>query len=216
MNVRLVIERGRNRKVFTLQGHEAVLGRGRGNALRIPSAEVSRRHCRLRLQEGVVTVEDLDSVNGTYLNGLPVRNEETVRPGDRLQIGPVTFVVEYDLTPRALEDLRRRVEGRQDGLLDLDELQQLDDLGEVPELEELAVVEELEEVEEVQELQLLDEPEQVEEVGLAFEAQPWQMPEGGDLRDLLAQMEEEAGPPTTRRRGPPEPPRRDDRKRRND
>ena len=32
--------------------------------------------------------------------------EEVVRPGDRVEVGPVTFVVEYDLTPEAMEYLR--------------------------------------------------------------------------------------------------------------
>ena len=203
MDVRLVIERGRTRKVFTLHGYEAILGRGRGNTLRIPSAEVSRRHCRLRLQEGVVSVEDLDSVNGTYLNGLPVRGEQVVRPGDRLQVGPVTFVVEYDMTADALEELRQRVEGKGvgsgGGLLDLDELEQLDDLGGMEELEEV------ERVEEVDDLQLLDDPDLAavgqDEIDLSFE-EPWQMPQEGDLRDILEHMEdaEDLGPPTRRKR----------------
>jgi pSer/pThr/pTyr-binding forkhead associated (FHA) protein len=111
MNVRLVIERDRQRvRVIHLKPPEAVLGRGSGNTVRIPSAEVSRKHCRLQLRDGVVTVEDLESVNGTYLNGQLVVGQALVRPGDQLGVGPVCFVVEYEPTPEALGRLRGGVE----------------------------------------------------------------------------------------------------------
>jgi pSer/pThr/pTyr-binding forkhead associated (FHA) protein len=107
MDVRLVVEQGRRRlRVVRLRGPATRIGRARGSGVRIPSAEVSRQHCVLRVEEGLVTVEDLDSVNGTFLNGEAVVGCRVVRPGDRLHVGPVTFVVEYELTPEALERLR--------------------------------------------------------------------------------------------------------------
>jgi pSer/pThr/pTyr-binding forkhead associated (FHA) protein len=107
MDVRLVVEQGRRRlRVVRLRGPATRIGRARGSGVRIPSAEVSRQHCVLRVEDGLVTVEDLDSVNGTYLNGEAVVGCRMVRPGDRLHVGPVTFVVEYELTPAALERLR--------------------------------------------------------------------------------------------------------------
>ena len=106
MDVRLVIERGRTRaRVVRLTSPETLVGRQRGCTVRIPSADVSRRHCVLRLEHGYVTVEDLGSVNGTFLNGMRIVNREPVRPGDHLEIGPVRFVVEYELTADALERL---------------------------------------------------------------------------------------------------------------
>src|SRR5262249_1288284 len=84
-----------------LRGAEVVVGRQRGCGLRIPSALVSRRHCRLRLQGSSVTIEDLKSVNGSFLNGVRVYGTEEVRPGDRLEIGPVTFLAEYPRPDRA-------------------------------------------------------------------------------------------------------------------
>ena len=80
-------------------------GRSHGNTVRIPSAEVSRQHCRLSKKDGLVMVRDLGSVNGTLLNGTRISAEEVVRPGDRVEVGPVTFVVEYELTPEALAQL---------------------------------------------------------------------------------------------------------------
>jgi hypothetical protein len=57
------------------------------------------------VENDVVTVEDLESINGTFLNGARVRDVEVVRPGDRLTIGPVMLLVQYTLTPAALERL---------------------------------------------------------------------------------------------------------------
>ena len=94
------------RKVVSIRAEQAVIGRSHGNTVRIPSAEVSRQHCRLSKQEGLLMIRDLGSVNGTMLNGQRIEDEEIVRPGDRIEIGPVTFVVEYELTPEALRHLR--------------------------------------------------------------------------------------------------------------
>jgi hypothetical protein len=106
MDVRLVIMRKRKR-VWTaqLRQTEATLGRARGCTVRIPSSQVSRLHCRLRIEEGLVTVEDLESVNGTFINGKRIRDPEIVHPGDQLGVGPVTFLVEYELSSTTLRKL---------------------------------------------------------------------------------------------------------------
>jgi predicted component of type VI protein secretion system len=71
---------------------EIVLGRHSEANLRLALPDVSRRHCRLAWMSGVWRVFDLQSVNGTYVNGEPV-NEATLHPGDLLQIGGFTFRV---------------------------------------------------------------------------------------------------------------------------
>lgn len=66
---------------------------------RSPTAEVSmpevlsisRQHARLRYQGANITLEDLGSTNGTYLNGRTVSGVETLRSGDRFQVGAVHF-----------------------------------------------------------------------------------------------------------------------------
>ncbi len=204
MDVRLVIERGAKRKELRFRGDEAVVGRSHGNTVRIPSAEVSRQHCRLFLNDGLVTIEDLGSVNGTFLNGQRVNQSEIVRPGDSVEVGPVRFVVEYELTPDALD----RLHTIDSEVEQVDVLEGLAD-GEVIADEELPVLQELEELEETS-LPLIEQvevktdyevtPEQVEElaalpVDFDFDAASWQMPEGGDLRDLMSEAGDEE-PPT--------------------
>ncbi len=96
MDVKLVVIKGsRKTREIVLRDGETIIGRQTGCGLRIPSATVSRRHCRLGIHGSLVTIEDLGSANGCFLNGTRVRSVEFVRPGDRLEIGPVTFRVEY-------------------------------------------------------------------------------------------------------------------------
>ena len=57
-----------------------MIGASSGCTVRIHSAEVSRQHCRLRVRDGYLTVEDLKSRNGTQLNGEDVRASRSCAP----------------------------------------------------------------------------------------------------------------------------------------
>ncbi len=107
MNVQLIVNKGaaRGRKV-QLHHETTIVGRRRDCNLCIPSSEVSRRHCLLQFQDGCLTVEDLNSVNGTFLNEARIAGKSVVYPGDRLFIGPVHFTVQYELSESARERLR--------------------------------------------------------------------------------------------------------------
>jgi len=100
MQIRLIVERGsRTRSVYVVKGPDMVIGRQSGCHLRIPSGAVSRRHCLLTLVHDGLLVRDLGSANGTIVNGREIRGEQELRPGDRLQVGPVTFLVELAEAP---------------------------------------------------------------------------------------------------------------------
>jgi hypothetical protein len=75
-----------------LRKPEVVLGRHSEADVRLPLPDVSRRHCRLAWSGGVWRVFDLQSVNGTYVNGERV-DEATLHPSDTLQVGSFTFRV---------------------------------------------------------------------------------------------------------------------------
>jgi len=71
------------------------VGRSRGADFVVDAPLVSRVHCRLTADaSGALLLEDLDSTNGTYLNGQRVRDKMRLKAGDRLGVGRVELVVE--------------------------------------------------------------------------------------------------------------------------
>jgi len=108
MHVTLVmLEDGRRGREILLRRPEVVIGRAKGCKVRITSADVSRQHCRLTITPGCVTVQDLGSVNGTLVNGRLCQGIQSLLPYDQLQVGPVTFRVEFD--PLAVEPAKAPV-----------------------------------------------------------------------------------------------------------
>ncbi len=71
--------------------NRALVGRSEGADAVVPDAKVSRFHALIWREAGQSWVADLDSSNGTYLNGRPVTEPEPVRHGDTLRFGPVLF-----------------------------------------------------------------------------------------------------------------------------
>jgi hypothetical protein len=102
MHLQLVQMRG-DERVRTIQRRSAVtlIGRDPGCAVRIDSPEVGGHHCLLYFKDGLLTVEDLASPAGTWVNGRRVKGTEPLRNGDRLSLGPVPFLVEFSETPSA-------------------------------------------------------------------------------------------------------------------
>jgi serine/threonine-protein kinase PknK len=92
-SARLVIrERGAERAV-ELDGDSIAIGRSRENQIEIDDISSSRRHCRLFHQGGSWWVEDLQSRNGTLVNGVLVRKQE-LAPGDCIEIGKTRIYFE--------------------------------------------------------------------------------------------------------------------------
>ena len=57
------------------------------------SRKVSRKHCCLAQVESRIVIRDLGSMNGIRLNGRRVKKEATVKLGDEITIGDVTYVL---------------------------------------------------------------------------------------------------------------------------
>ena len=83
---------------LTVDGHEypvtsrrVVLGRSRECDIRVPDANVSRRHAELRQEGATYWIVDLDSTNGTEVNGRRV-DRSKVMDGDRIRIGGTDVV----------------------------------------------------------------------------------------------------------------------------
>jgi transcriptional regulator with GAF, ATPase, and Fis domain len=67
------------------------IGRDDANQLCLVDPVVSRRHCTIRKTEEQHELVDLDSQNGTFVNGTPIRRK-TVAHGDTIRIGNAEFV----------------------------------------------------------------------------------------------------------------------------
>lgn len=77
--------------VFRLaSGAVKTVGRSPGADLVVDAALVSRLHCRLSADEPGIEVVDLNSTNGTFVNGKRVR-QATLLAGDSLMVGRVVF-----------------------------------------------------------------------------------------------------------------------------
>lgn len=72
---------------------EITIGRNPGNIVRVNNPSISRRHAKLVLEGGEVTLYDLDSSNGSYVNGNRIKSQALV-DGDRVRVGefPLDFV----------------------------------------------------------------------------------------------------------------------------
>ncbi len=70
-----------------------VIGRDTDSDCPLPFAFLSRQHCLLAMQDQEVVVHDLKSHNGTYLNGVRLRQPTAVRHGDELTLGTLCFRV---------------------------------------------------------------------------------------------------------------------------
>ena len=93
----LVVYAGSNLgRVFPLQEGENILGRSPQAGITLLDEEVSRLHARIRMEPPTggpcrILLEDLQSTNGTFLNGNPVDAPVLLTPGDRIALGSHTL-----------------------------------------------------------------------------------------------------------------------------
>jgi hypothetical protein len=71
---------------FDLRGSVIAIGRGSDNDVIVDDAQVSRHHCQLKLQHGAYEFVDLQSRNGSHVNGQPVE-AIALGDGDRIRVG---------------------------------------------------------------------------------------------------------------------------------
>ena len=74
-----------------------VIGRGEKAHLRSSSDLVSRQHTLIRVKDGKVTIEDLKSRNGTFVNGQKIEGVHVAKPGDKLRVGRLQLEMQIDM-----------------------------------------------------------------------------------------------------------------------
>jgi FHA domain-containing protein len=90
---RLIVQEGgglRAGQVFVV-GPGLVIGRAGASEVVIDDSFASSRHARVFDHEGHVYLEDMNSTNGTFLNGQRVEGQEPLQPDDRIRIGGTEF-----------------------------------------------------------------------------------------------------------------------------
>lgn len=92
---------GRDRVFLTAEGRRITLGVGEHQVGREPDCDiflnnpdVSRQHARLTVGLGAVTVEDLESKNGTLVNGKKITTPKKLVNGDSITFGTVDTTIE--------------------------------------------------------------------------------------------------------------------------
>jgi len=78
---------------FKLEKATSVIGRNPSCDICIPDTSMSRQHCILQITDRGLHVKDLNTVNGTKINGIPMK-DGYINIGDKLMIGHLVFVLE--------------------------------------------------------------------------------------------------------------------------
>lgn len=98
MQVKFVMFKDGKRRDIDVPEGVTTVGRTSDCGVRVPVENVSRKHCQVTIKDDAVMVKDLGSSNGTYVNDRRV-TEQSLRPGDMVRIGPVTFTVQINGKP---------------------------------------------------------------------------------------------------------------------
>ena len=77
--------------LFPLDEPEVQVGRDSSNQILLTDPSVSRAHCVMEATPAGYRLKDLESRNGTFVNGIPIRSHE-LQNGDRVEIGRSAFI----------------------------------------------------------------------------------------------------------------------------
>jgi hypothetical protein len=83
----------RTEQYTLIHNQSAIIGRSRNVNLSIPDLEISGAHCRFNLKNDGLEIVDLESKNGTYLNGIRVEKAD-IFAGDEIRIGETTITLD--------------------------------------------------------------------------------------------------------------------------
>jgi len=91
----VVLSVGMTGRTQELKVDKTTIGRVEDNTFQIAEPSVSSHHCEVLLRGNDVVVLDLNSTNGTYVNGEKV-TESVIKPGQILRLGQIEMRLETD------------------------------------------------------------------------------------------------------------------------
>ena len=104
----VVHEKGGKTQRVAFESDQIQVGREEDNEILLDRANVSKHHLRFRRVDGKVEVVDLESTNGTYVNGRRVTGTRVIRRSDRIYVGDYILTLEGDdpaIAPREHAEL---------------------------------------------------------------------------------------------------------------
>ena len=97
MSAKLIVASGKSAgRAISLKNGQLLIGRAEECDIRPLGEDVSRKHCAIVLEGDQITVQDLGSRNGTYVNGTKIeaKTRVPVKHGDIVRVGPLEVKVE--------------------------------------------------------------------------------------------------------------------------
>jgi pSer/pThr/pTyr-binding forkhead associated (FHA) protein len=94
----VVLSEGLTGRTYELKVEKTTIGRLDDNSFPIAEQSVSSRHCEVLLKDNEVTIRDLNSTNGTYINGEKI-TEKALKPGQILRLGQIEMRLEDENAP---------------------------------------------------------------------------------------------------------------------
>jgi pSer/pThr/pTyr-binding forkhead associated (FHA) protein len=88
------------RESFEVRAGESVIGRDRGCAVQIDADSVSRHHARLNVTEGAISIEDVGSKNGTWVDGERIHGAVLLTDATNIRLGSETVRLELAIDGR--------------------------------------------------------------------------------------------------------------------
>src|SRR6266446_9217223 len=91
----VVLSAGMTGRTHELKVDKTTIGRVEDNTFQITEPSVSSHHCEIVLRGAEVMVRDLNSTNGTFINGEKVA-ESVIKPGQVLRVGQIEIKLETE------------------------------------------------------------------------------------------------------------------------
>ena len=79
-----ITEKGGETNALSFDKDEVMIGRVQGNDIVLAKGNISKRHTKIESAQGRLTVTDMRSTNGTYVNGRKITEPTPVKGGDKV------------------------------------------------------------------------------------------------------------------------------------
>ena len=103
MKAKLVVVQGKPEGMqIPLQGSQFVIGRDPKCNLRPASDLISKLHCVFLMDGSKLTIRDLKSTNGTFVNSQKLEGNAELKDGDLVRVGPLVFAVHVEAAAQSI------------------------------------------------------------------------------------------------------------------